>query len=535
MRYTCSSAFLLMLFFVLPLRLCAQPFIPNELGHVDDPAFKTFLKANGIQLCGAFTVTHSLDSTIHFAVIFKNDQMQFLESTGKIYPTYGEYIKATGVEEWIAKGNDTNPFKRGDKAEYDDAEAPEWFQGNNTHTFEKRGKVGMVFNKKKILPAIYDDIRQDLAHGEPVFIITRDGLEGIADTNGRIVVEPAYTHISGLFSTGRICYHVEDGYQEGFMDIAGNFSIPLQPQKLSYRGRYIQTSTSGYEDRRYGIMDTMGNVVLETIYNYVDPVEDYASEGPTVYYNAIIAETEEGGKGIVDYTGKVLLEPVYYDIEQSYQNVYRFTTAFGENALCGLFDMASGKVILPAEYRIGDHYGDESDTLPISARTEDGFRHGLITNKGDIVVPVEYTYVKRLKHGQLLILGKDKRYQVTDMQLRPTHPETYEALSQLNEYGSDLPENLLLAKKGRMEGVIDVKGKVIIPFRYDRIHPDNYVLRVVEGKANDFMDLTGTILFTTDLTVLDCKIGYVYVKDENGAYILHDLYGNRLVNGKLKM
>lgn len=460
--------------------------------------------------------------------------MMFLESTGKIYSTYAEYVKATGIQEFIDKGFETkNPFERGDDEDAEEFPDPEWFQGDNTHTYEKRGKMGMVFNKKKILPPVYDDIRQDLAHGEPVFIITQDGLEGIADTTGRIIVEPMYMHISGQFSNGRICYHVKDGDREGFLDSDGKLSIPLQELKMSYRGNYIRISTTGY-DRRYGLMDTMGVVQLEPVYTYLEPVADYRSEGDAVHYNAIIVETD-GGKGIVDYNGKQLLEPVYYDINQFYQNVYRFTTAFGDEGLSGLFDMASGTVLLPAEYSFEQDYSDENDTVAISRRTTNGIRHGLLTKKGELLVPVEYNYVQLLKSEQLLILGKDRQYQLTDLQLRPTHAVVYETLSPLSEHASHLPENRLLVKKGRKEGVIDPKGKVIIPLKYDRIYPDNHVLRVVEGNVNDFMDLNGNVLLTTDFTVLDCKIGYVYVKDENGASLLYDLYGNSLKNAKSQL
>src|SRR5688500_9998017 len=91
-------------FLLLCVRLWAQPFQPNGLGHVTDPAFPGFLTANGILLCVSFSVTHSLDSTIYFAVIFKEYKMMFLESTGKIYSTYVEYVKATGIQEFIDKG-----------------------------------------------------------------------------------------------------------------------------------------------------------------------------------------------------------------------------------------------------------------------------------------------------------------------------------------------------------------------------------------------------------------------------------------------
>lgn len=533
---------LLTLLSALPFFAAAQ-FTPDAIGHVSDPKFRDFLHANNIQLCGAFTVQHSLDPTIHFATIFKEDKLMFLESKGKIYETYPEYIKATGMEESISKMFDEmkNPFEEREEME-DDVDFPDWFDEDRTYSYEKRGKIGYVFNNKKILPPVYDYIRMSQAGREPVFIITRNGLEGIADSTGKIIVEPAYDRISGLFGTDRICYHVKDGEREGFLDKAGNISIAFQDLRMTYHGNYILIAKTGYfdggfsaADRLYGIMDTTGKILIEPTYQYMNPVSDYSGE-KTVHYDAILVETPSLKTGIVNFSGKLLLDTLYKDIDRFYGNIYRFTTGkhFAEEPVSGLFDVAAGKVILPADYIFGSDYSDENDTL-VFRKAERGSLQGLITKKGEVLVPDTYPSVQLLKTQQLLILQKENGYMLTDLRLRPVLATVYDRLYPLKdpEIAGKLPENLLLAKKNGKEGVIDVNGKVIIPLQYTSILPENYVLSATRDEKRLFLDLQGNILYSTDRNVIDSKIGYVMTKDPSGNYELADLYGNTLKNKKI--
>ena len=159
----------------------------------------------------------------------------------------------------------------------------------------KDGQAGLLKNKKEILNYEYENITYNSYND--VFVIQRNGKQGVADREGKVKIEPKYTEMSfgGIYlnviedGTNKVIdlngNEVTDGYIYRMPTTDGNYSIVYG------------------EDEIYKIIDNNGNIVVDKSYTYIEELGNN-------YY--IVASYNNNG--IIDLSGRSLVDLRYSSI-----------------------------------------------------------------------------------------------------------------------------------------------------------------------------------------------------------------------------
>ena len=159
----------------------------------------------------------------------------------------------------------------------------------------KDGQAGLLKNKKEILNYEYENITYNSYND--VFVVQRNGKQGVVDREGNVKIEPKYTEMSfgGIYlnviedGTNKVIdlngNEVTDGYIYRMPTTDGNYSIVYG------------------EDEIYKIIDNNGNIVVDKSYTYIEELGNN-------YY--IVASYNNNG--IIDLSGKSLVDLRYSSI-----------------------------------------------------------------------------------------------------------------------------------------------------------------------------------------------------------------------------
>ena len=159
----------------------------------------------------------------------------------------------------------------------------------------KDGQAGLLKNKKNILNYEYEDISYNSYND--VFIVQRNGKQGIVDKKGNIKLDTKYTDIK----FGGIYVNVQENEQKKVLDLNGNEItngyISNMPTKDG------QHSIVYGEDEIYKIIDNSGNVVVDKNYTYIEELD-----------NNYFIVANYNNNGIIDLTGKSVVDLRYSSI-----------------------------------------------------------------------------------------------------------------------------------------------------------------------------------------------------------------------------
>lgn len=165
---------------------------------------------------------------------------------------------------------------------------------------------------------------------------------GYLDTAGRVAIQPQYKYVSDFSEGLAFCMQ---GDTIGYIDPSGYLLVPFQHFK--YGGRFHEQRTFVGNDKRYGIIDDRGNLIIWSS-KYVT-IENYSQGFAPVRY------AENRLMGYLDWMGK----PV---ILGKFDKTYGFKEYLGRVELDGKF----GFVNRAGEFVVLPQYDDASD-----------FSHGL--------------------------------------------------------------------------------------------------------------------------------------------------------------
>lgn len=159
----------------------------------------------------------------------------------------------------------------------------------------REGQAGILKNKTNILNFEYEEISYNSYND--VFVIQRNGKQGIIDIKGNIRIEPEYESIT----FGGIYINAQKGDEFFLLDLNGN---QIENQEILSKiptkdGNYI---VSDY-DEMYKIVDINGNDVVNNNYSYIEELDSN-------YY--IVGVNNKNG--IIDITGKAVVDLKYNSI-----------------------------------------------------------------------------------------------------------------------------------------------------------------------------------------------------------------------------
>lgn len=159
----------------------------------------------------------------------------------------------------------------------------------------KDGQAGLLRNKKIILNHEYENITYNSYND--VFVIQRNGKQGIADRDGNIKIDTKYTNIT----FGGVYINVTEEGTEKVLDLNGNEVTDGYISKMPTKDG--EHSIVYGEDEIYKIIDNSGNVVIDKNYTYIEELD-----------NNYFIVANYNNNGIVDLTGKSLVDLKYSSI-----------------------------------------------------------------------------------------------------------------------------------------------------------------------------------------------------------------------------
>lgn len=164
----------------------------------------------------------------------------------------------------------------------------------------KNGKYGLYKNGKELIKPEYQAIEYE---ENGAIIIQKNELYGIAQLNGKIKVEPKYTHLDQngiyLYAQNEEENTVYDA-NGNKMDINFNKAVYLTENEI-YKISTMLNNNITY----YGIENSEGQTLVNTEYKYLE----------YIFNDKFIAQNEKGKYGVIDSNGKTQIK-FEYDLIQ---------------------------------------------------------------------------------------------------------------------------------------------------------------------------------------------------------------------------
>ena len=309
------------------------------------------------------------------------------------------------------------------------------------------------------------------------FKIYEEGKYGVINKEGNIIIEPQYAMIMipNPSKPVFVCYEVYDEINKNYETIV-------------------------YNDKK------------EQLYSQYEQVQPFIFSEITneLPFEKSILKTKQGDKyGIIDFSGKEIVEPIYESIESlPYKEGMLLIK---QNGKYGLMNM-KGTIIVPTEYDLIEADGyynasskNEKEGYIVANKTEQGYRYGYINSQGKKMLEVEYNEIERinsiLEDKEIYVIamknGKIGVYQNQTLLI----PHDYEKLiyNKVN--------NLFTVNRNGKQGVIDLQGKIILNTEYDDIQFSGKIIKATkdgntvfyndkgeEQEKSDFVD----IIYTTN-------------------------------------
>ena len=393
------------------------------------------------------------------------------------------------------------------------------FQATNdrfitTRANDDETRTGVLTSQNKILiPFEYDII--ELENG--VFSLTKDDKHGLADLNGKIIIEPVYSFINyagsdlyvvinnnsaSLFDhkgkqLTEFKYIVIDDFKNnlakarvgdlfGFLDKHGHEIIPFIYDM-------VYPFSNGYavikKDGKFGLVDTLGTTIIPQKYDDMNDI------------HLGVASVKTGNKwALVDQSGKEITAFEFDNIKRVYNGVMAAKKQ-GKWAIIN----PGGQLLTAFEFdSIQINEGSEADVRGVGIReleTDTGYllvstntKWGVVDRNGKIIINTQYDDVHPFTHGVALV-KKNGKHAVIDSKGKIRTGFIYDDLDSyiagthhLKRYG------IILYYRNRLVGIMDTSGKEITP-PYENISPaDDNLYRVLKNKKVGVIDSKGKVI-----------------------------------------
>ncbi len=404
-----------------------------------------------------------------------------------------------------------------------------------------------------------------VAHGQQMteaeYLGKFDGLFAPVKINS----QPQFLHKSGLVLMDKIenqgYYGTVIGVKHnayGAINSAGKVIAPFQFDEVRIQEAYDEyNSRKNYcfvitkFNGKYGAVDTLGNVLCPQEFDEIDGL------------NSRLMKVRKGDHwGWADIkTGKLLQEPLYEEVEDSYVTPYVKITNGGKVGLA----KDDGTTIVPAEYKWFQYLGyDDYSYFGYQL----GEKIGIMDGQGKKITPAIYSDIKRgpvpgtfaviqngkvgfvdasgtmvvapqyteaHAYGDVMLVRKGKAG-VLDKQLKEIVAPVYDEIQLFNSGSQFLTESLafetkwakmttpafLIGRKGTLYNIYDVSGKKLLPEDYTKITPLNYrgqqllIVHTLQGK-HALMKMDGTAILASGADDITEGYGSDYTYSDDAA------------------
>ena len=361
--------------------------------------------------------------------------------------------------------------------------------GEYARPFSKHNRWGLSYNDIILLPPLYSSISDYNEFGYA--FVSKGQHKGLVDRLGNTVISCDANDIRFL-SSDLIIYRKKDNWY-----LVGASAIPIakcgsissislspindqvdsiifnQPERPVYI--LLKNRVICYEESRlnYKIVDFTGNEVLslnERIsgFQFLDELiligciwrEGYAYNGHSSYRN-------ESYPGVYDYSFNEIIPPRHYQLLSRGYNGQIIVSQQHGFKKSGVIS-EKGAIIIPLDYtyvsclsETSDTYKDDADHYYLIKKNS---RYGVADINGGVLIPCMYKHIEIWANSSLLVRDDLEKAGIISI--------NGEVLLQLEFDEIRIPSNdCFVVVKNKKSGVFDTKFNQLIPCIYDEIQP----------------------------------------------------------------
>lgn len=345
--------------------------------------------------------------------------------------------------------------------------------------------ISMIMHNKKYNYKLIEIEDSDISY----YKLEQNGKFGVIDKDGNIVIEPKYACIDIPNPTKPIFIKSEDNKNYKAIDNNGNelFSQYESVEAISINSitssiPYEKTVLKYKADGLYGLINLEGKKITENIYNSITNID---------YKEGNLKVEEDGRYGVINIKGTKIIDTEY--------------------------DM----IIADGYYEEKTKY--ENAGFVLRVKTDDGYRFGYANKQGKIILEPLYNEINRITEmiGEdiYIITANNGRYGLIKNEKEVLKNE-------YTEITFDINNELLIVQKDQTYGVVDLKGKNIIPIDYDNIIIGGKYIDALKGEELVIFDSNGNNLKTDIISYNQVSDNYAIIIGKDNTYNIVDKNGN---------
>ncbi len=200
---------------------------------------------------------------------------------------------------------------------------------------------------------------------------------------------------------------------------------------------------------------------------------------------------KDGKYGLIDMNGKKITKAIYDSIENLRPTEGKFIVS--KDGKYGCIDVKGNKLVDVKYDKIdSDKYYTKEDTYKksgfiVAEKQENGYKYGYINYKGKKILDLKYNEITRIilddKDVYTIVSENDKYGLCKDDKI--IMPIDYQNIS----YNEKL--KLLIIEKNKKYGVADLNGKIILDFKYEKIENKGIYMYAKTGETTEVYDANG--------------------------------------------
>lgn len=332
---------------------------------------------------------------------------------------------------------------------------------------------------EKALPDEWDSVAR-LAGSEDIYLISRDGLWGMARRSGEILIEPqmrseprfenGYAVVSRPDTLKREGVSDEDEYGSlyGLISAEGEIVIPLEYDDITIRDGFplVQAALNG----RFAFMNFEGEDLTGMKYTGVNTL----AEG---YVRVGVPHEDSGMRwGVLNSFGEEILPCEFFSIDLIDGEAMRIGVLRSYSDAVAAYELRGGRAVnLSGESGDGDDLLDKWDRISRAPGAEGVYlvclndQWGMVTREGETLIEPRLRYEPEFEDGYAVAAIRSDRFSGDS-----SFPDEYASVY----------------------GVINVRGEIVIPIEYDSVTLDARAgIAMVEiGDEIGYMNLQGETL-----------------------------------------
>lgn len=337
---------------------------------------------------------------------------------------------------------------------------------------------------------------------------------GLLNRNGEILID-GFT--DGILYPGGNMNVIKDG-KFGYLNFKNE--MKLFPE---FKGAiwHEDIGIAFKEDRLHALIDLNGNQITDFKYQKIDRISSnyfFAFEngksnyinnkGQKIFndsikltnhgiYNSVaVYESKNNKFGLININGEYITEPIYDLIIGNINSIY--WTVYLNN-LVGVID-CNGNVIIPIVNKSIELFSDEDDKL-FPVMKDD--RYGYVDTTNRLIIPYQYETASNFRKG-IAIVKENGIWKLIDKKNKLLTLLDYEPLNIRRNFFS---EGLIIYKKDKKYGFINLKGKVIIEAIYEEAVPFSEGLAKVKlNNKYGFINTKGQVIIPFEYDYLSDMI-----------------------------